>query len=146
VTAAKTLTATWLDYSKPPPGYHVDLHGDFSDALSAAWTHYKAERDPPGSLRCGAVGEHCVTFGRGLPHFQARSAAWAWHDRRRTIVVDIDDQTCSGGRELAAWLARALAWTEAKCSEIEAYAALPFPRSVDMPQALQRVLLPEAAR
>jgi len=175
-------TPIWLDYNKPPPGYRIDeqddgewdwsVGGDVpsdgnahlitteSDALAAAWAHYKSEHDPPGMWSGQARGEHPGGYGfalMGSDHghpieadFEriddARAAAWAWHDRRRAIVVDINDQTCSGGRELAAWLARAIAWTEAECSEIEAYAVLPFPRSVDMPQALQRVLLPEATR
>lgn len=183
-------TPTWLDYSKPPPGYRVDeqdgewdwsVGGDVpsdgnahlitteDDALAAAWAHYKAKHDPPGcSIGLVMSGQGATTRGdfvidwgdrqgssvpaykgkaqRAGAYQEAHAAAWAWHDRRRAIVVDVDDQLCSGGRELAAWLASALAWTEAECAEIEAYAALPFPRSVDMPQALQRVLLPEAAR
>jgi len=40
----------------------------------------------------------------------------------------------------------ALPISDADCAEVERYAALPFPRSVDMPAPLQRVLLPEAER
>ncbi len=143
-----------------PDNGNASLITTEADALREAWEDYKVENDPPGVWAGQARGEHPGGYGFGLMEADhehpldadceriddARAAAWDWHDRRRAIVVDIDDQTCSGGRGLAAWLASALAWTEAECSEIEAYAALPFPRSVDMPQALQRVLLPEAAR
>lgn len=149
-----------LDYSKPPLGYRVEQgidgfvvidpqmvrhsaamqnlgHGWRLDVAEArAWAHYKAEHDPPGltvqSFRARALG---------LPDPKARATAWAWHDRRLAIVVDVDEQTCGGGKDLAAWLTKALAWTDAECAEIESYAALPFPRSVDMPKALQRVIL-----
>lgn len=73
----------------------------------------------------------------------ARVVAWARHDRRRAIILDINDQT-GGGLDVAAVLSKLLLWTDAECEEVERYAALPFPRGVDMPQPLQRVLLPEA--
>lgn len=130
------------------------------DALAAAWAHYKAERDPPGMWSGQARGEH--DGGYGFANMEAdhehpldadferiddaRAAAWAWHDSRRAIVLDIDEQTCSGGKHLGAWLSLALAWTDAECTEVETYAALPFPRGIDMPAPLQRVLLPEGQR
>ncbi len=132
-----------------------------AEALAAAWSHYKREHDPPGvevfvwpkekasdppTAWCAALrGKvHFAAFEGDKGEAEARAAAWAWHDRRRAIVLDIDDQTCSGGKHIGAWMAIALAWTDDECAEVEAYAALPFPRSVAMPQALQRVLLPQA--
>lgn len=155
-----TQDAAWLDYTKPPPGYHVDLHGDFAAALALVWSDYKAEDDPPSMWAGQARGEHPGGYGfalMGTDHehpieadFEriddARAAAWVWHDRRRAIITDIDEQTCNGGKALAAWLSRALLWTNSECEEIERYVALPFPRSVDMPAPLQRVLLPEGDR
>jgi len=150
-----TQETAWLDYTKPPPGYaamrhswHLSTDGTHTGAgascqtwtqdetLSDAWGHYKASDDPHGL----PVPAWLASSTAGA---EARAAAWAWHDRRRAIVLDIDDQTCSGGKHLAAWMALALAWTDAECAEVEAYAALTFPRSVDMPAPLQRVLLPE---
>lgn len=136
-------------------------------ALAAAWAQHKREYDPPGmqvfvwpkEKASDPPTAWCVAL-RGKVHFaaftepeadacrpdaetEARASAWAWHDRRHAIAYDIYSRTC-GGKALAVLMAAAIAWTEAECAEVEAYAALPFPRSVDMPQALQRVLLPQA--
>ncbi len=141
-----------------------------ADNIADAWSHYKREHDPPGmqvfvwpkEKASDPPTAWCVAL-RGKVHFaaftepepdacrpdaetEARAHAWAWHDRRRAIVLDIDEQTCSGGKHLGAWMSIAIAWTDAECAEVEAYAALPFPRSVDMPAPLQRVLLPEGER
>lgn len=154
-----TQDAAWLDYTKPPPGYHVDLHGDFAAALALVWSDYKAEDDPPSMWAGQARGEHPGGYGfalMGTDHehpieadFEriddARAAAWVWHDRRRAIAYDIYSRTC-GGKALTVLMAAALTWTDAECAEVEAYAALPFPRSVDMPAPLQRVLLAEGER
>ena len=130
-------------------------------ALAAAWAHYKTHNDPPGiqvfvwpkEKASDPPTAWCVAL-RGKVHFtafegddgeaEARAAAWAWHDRRRAIVLDIDEQA-GAGFNLAVMLSAALAWADAECAEVEAYAALPFPRSVDMPAPLQRVLLPQGA-
>lgn len=170
-----TQETVWLDYTKPLPGFDpqtlerslqmtVITAGVWGPrALAAAWSYYKREHAPPGlqvfvwpkEKASDPPTAWCVAL-RGKVHFaafegdegegEARAAAWAWHDRRRAIVLDIDDQTCSGGKNLGAWMTAALSWTDAECSEVEAYAALPFPRSIDMPQALQRVLLPQGAK
>ena len=129
-------------------------------ALAAAWAHYKAEHDPPGLTEifgCGGLVDGGVVRGLkfrfGIASDEkfypdraaARAAAWAWHDRRHAIAVDIEEQT-GGQVDAGALLSKIIAWTEAECTDVEAYAALPFPRSVDMPAALRRVLLPEPAR
>jgi hypothetical protein len=148
-----------------PTGLSMDSCGDADsqdEALSAAWAHYKAEHDPPGmqvfvwpkEKASDPPTAWCVAL-RGKVHFAAfegaegettaRAAAWAWHDRRRAIAYDIYSRTC-GGKALTVLMAAALTWTDAECAEVEAYAALSFPRSVDMPAPLQRVLLPEGER
>ncbi len=151
-----TQETAWMDYTKPPPGLDVeDLPPSLRktiktagvwgpNAVEAAWSYVRAHHDPLGAMRCGPLGLY-ATFGHGLPRFLSRPEIWAYHDRRRAIVLDIDEQTCSNGKHLAVWMSLAIAWTDAECAEVEAYAALPFPRGIDMPQALQRVLLPRGA-
>jgi hypothetical protein len=136
-----TQETAWLDYTNEPPGYDVWVSmgnsgwqtggARVADNIADAWSHYKREHDPPGMLV--------------IPRDNARAAAWAWHDLRRAIAYDIYSRTC-GGKALTVLMAAALTWTDAECAEVEAYAALPFPRSVDMPAPLQRVLLPEGER
>ena len=167
-----TKETAWLDYTNPPNGYEINEQWWRAAAtqqhrwwgtlghtgLESAWSHYKSYNDPP-EMRVIGTGDLDQTFD-GVRHFflsrtgsaenavargEARAAAWAWYDRRRAIVLDIDEQTCSGGKHLAAWMSAALAWTDAECAEVEAYAALPFPRSIDMPAPLQRILLPQGA-
>lgn len=133
-----------------------------AEALRQAWEDYKNEHDPPGmqvfvwpkEKASDPPTAWCVAL-RGKVHFAAfegaegettaRAAAWAWHDLRRAIAYDIYSRTC-GGKALTVLMAAALTWTDAECAEVEAYAALPFPRSVDMPAPLQRVLLAEGER
>jgi hypothetical protein len=75
---------------------------------------------------------------------KARAAAWAWHDRRHALARDIAVQL--GEPDSAALLSKMITWTDAECEEAKAYAALPFPRSVDMPAPLQHILLAEGNR
>jgi hypothetical protein len=148
-----------------------EADGGFSsraEAVAAAWAHCKVKHDPPGcSIGLVMSGQGATTRGdfvidwgdrqgssvpaykgksqRAGAYQEARAAAWAWHDRRHALARDIADQIgkSDGAAEL---LAAFLRWTDDECAEVEAYAALPFPRSVDMPAALRRVLLPEPAR
>jgi len=130
-----------LDYSKPPPGYMVhDLNDDGwwwrvdepedgclapyeqeSEALSDAWTHYKASNDPPGMWSGQSVagtfgfgahlkdGASCgLDAGHHDSEASARVAAWTWYDRRLALIE-------SHG---ALW-PDCLAWEDTLCSEIE---------------------------
>lgn len=161
----KETAIEMLDYSKPPPGIDpramllAHRGGTWGPReIAAAW----AEHDPPGMTVTVdvATGDDVYWFAPEPPpgHFatcfpgepvdneaEARAAAWAWHNRRHALARDIADQIgkSDGAAEL---LAAFLRWTDDECAEVEAYAALPFPRSVDMPAALRRVLLPEPAR
>lgn len=143
--------------SAPDSGPHGGYRGETKlEVIAAAWAHFKVQHDPPG-MRVIGTGDADQTFDGAklfyLSHtnsednararLAARVVAWARHDRRRAIVLDINEQT-GGGLDVAAMLSRLLLWTDAECEEVERYAALPFPRSIDMPQPLQRVLLPEA--
>lgn len=125
-------------------------------ALAAAWAHYKAKNDPPG-LRtadgwwCLADEDMLLASADGGVHHgyadqaAARAAAWAWHGRRHALASDIAAQL--GEPDSApALLSKMLPWTDAECEEVEAYAALPFPRGIDMPAPLQRILLAEGNR
>ena len=154
-----------LDYSKPPPGYALEEDAadpssgkwgaylrDADDketiwesewttgplACAAAWAHARAHNDPLGTMRCGALGLY-VTFGPGLPKFLSRTEIWAYYDRRRKIALDIAEQHLESHRATDL-LAKFIRWTDAECEAVERYAALPFPRSVDMPAPLRRVL------
>jgi hypothetical protein len=147
------------------------LHETEVAALSAAWAHYKAEHDPPGllvdeldpgwsfyvmmdstraslwssSLPSPASYPVLAVGGPFSGRPEARAAAWAWHDRRHALARDVADQL--GEPDSAtALLSKMLPWTDAECEEVEAYAALPFPRSIDMPAPLQRILLAEGSR
>lgn len=162
-----TQETTWLDYTEPPPSnyrcgfcYAGDATSDErAGCIVVHWHASKAEHDPPGmqvfvwpkekasdppTAWCAALrGKvHFAAFDGDGGETKARIAAWAWYDRRRAIVLDIDEQT-GAGLDLSVMLSAALAWTDAECAEVEAYAALPFPRPIDMPQTLQRVLLPQ---
>jgi hypothetical protein len=140
-----------IDYSKPPPGYTVgheseaqwywvnERRGDVAlgrpAAVAAAWAHYKAASDPPGM----------DIWREGGGRDDARPWAWAWHDRRQALARDLADQLGEPG-SATALLSKVITWTAAECEEVETYAALPFPRSVDMPAPLQRILLAEGSR
>ena len=148
-----TQETAWLDYTKAPPGYGFSILKPKADQILAMWLRHKREHDPPDMTVAEVESVVPEIDGWGFTvgnqqwsadwgNAEARAAAWVWYDRRRAIVLDINEQTCSGGKHLAAWMALALAWTDAECAEVEAYAALPFPRGIDMPQALQRLLLP----
>ena len=166
-----TQETAWLDYTKAPHGFEVNGQwwrtvttkqsrwwGTLGlDGVASAWSAVKEHHDPPGMEveEVESVVPEIDGWGFTVGNQQwsadwreseARAAAWAWHDRRRAIVIDIDEQLCSRGNSLAAWMTLAIAWTDAECAEVEAYAALPFPRSVDMPAPLQRMLLPEGQR
>ena len=147
---------TSFDYSKPPHGFDVaDLPASLRktietagvwgpNALDAAWSHCKAHNDPPhlhpndGSERMAAA-----FFS---PVAEWRAAAWAWHDRRRALAVDISEQIGADRFAAPVLLDEMIKWTDAECDEVERYAALPFPRDIDMPAPLQRVLLAEGDR
>lgn len=147
----------WIRGPQNGEGDRGDIGSTEANVLADAWSHYKQDHDPPGMRVDMGIGvwrfawkvRHGEWSNINNPMWNladARAAAWAWHDRRRAIVIDIDEQTCSGGKHRAEWMSIALTWTDAECAEVEAYAALPFPRSVDMPSPLQRVLLPEGQR
>jgi hypothetical protein len=139
----------WIRGPQGGDGHRGDIGATETDALAAAWAHHKAEHDPPGmqvfvwpkEKASDPPTAWCVAL-RGKVHFAAfegaegettaRAAAWAWHDRRRAIAIDIYARTC-GGKALAVLMSAAITWTDAECAEVEAYAALPFPCSVDMP-------------
>jgi hypothetical protein len=154
-----------LDYDKPPPGYAIEedssdppsgKHGAYlrdaadketlwgsewttwAGACAAAWTHARTNNDPLGTMRCGPLGLY-VTFGPGLPQFLSRTDIWVYHDRRRALAIDISDQV-GDTAQASDMLAKAITLTNAECEDVERYAALSFPRSVDMPTPLRRVL------
>lgn len=59
--------------------------------------------------------------------------------KRRALAVELAEQLGipDGGASL---LDKMSTWTDADCDEAQRYAALPFPRSVDMPDALRRIV------
>ena len=81
-------------------------------ALTAAWAHYKTHNDPPGMSVDEVSGPDaawrwCVSAARehrGLrgTNPAARSAAWAWHDRRHALSARISAEERSRRR----WLGR----------------------------------------
>ena len=147
-----TQETAWLDYTKAPPGYGFSILKPKADQILAMWLRHKREHDPPDMTVAEVESVVPEIDGWGFTvgnqqwsadwgNAEARAAAWVWYDRRRAIVLDINEQA-GAGLNLPAMLSAALTWTDAECAEVEAYAALPFPRGIDMPQALQRLLLP----
>jgi hypothetical protein len=132
----ETTEVARLDYSKPPPGYRIDEQdGEFdwyvgddvspdngnaslitteADALREAWEDYKAEHDPPG----------CDSWSADWDEAEARTAAWAWHDRRHALAAN--------GLQ---WLWPAcLTWTDDQVAEVEHWLA---DSTAEMPEALR---------
>ncbi len=159
-----------LDYDKLPAGYAIEedsadppsgKHGSYlrdaadketlwestwttwAGACAAAWTHVRANNDPPGTIHCGPL-RLFVTFGPGLPRFLSRTEIWAYYDRCRAIAIDLAEQV-GDPPQAERLLSNTITLSDAECEEVERYAALPFPRSVDMPEPLQRALLPGAS-
>lgn len=179
----ETATVARLDYSKPPPGYTLtescgwwpadgkdelvrddESYDTEADALAAAWAHYKAHNDPSEVV---AV----VRYMPPIPWWAypgqlddvARSAAWAWHDRRlalcRTLdngvwcpecgsdeahIEAIDDKTCTqpwctecdvemGSMFDDLW-PRCLTWTDDQAAEVERWLR---DSTAEMPAVLQ---------
>ncbi len=138
-----------LDYSKTPPGYSTWTYkgatlyqapnGEQIGPRSAAWAHYKTSNDPPGLdvmddalvgwgfqvLRMRTwptpgtrpVREFHIIDGGQQP---ARTAAWAWYDRRLALFALSDAAEGLRGTATAstAW-PRCLTWSDDQVSEVE---------------------------
>lgn len=145
-----------LDYSKPPSRYsepvligeewHVvgpfwaENFGTEALATKAAWTHYKAKHDPPGTSTvddamfgwCFVIETRHYSWPRecsrplrehheaGPSGASARAAAWAWYDRRLALANILDDDGAAylldGCPEV--W-PRILAWSNEQVSKVE---------------------------
>jgi hypothetical protein len=156
-----------LDYSWPPAGY--TLHGEHewsvdstgywgsngTDAdsrkhtgLTRAWTHFKANSDPPGLteiFQCaGRVDGKVVRgwkFRFGIASDEAlypdreaaRAAAWAWHDRRHALAELLGRVAASIVREGDAW-PRILTWADKQVAEVERWLR---DSTAEMPEVLR---------
>ena len=109
----ETAEVPQLDYSKPPPGFRISgppSHSEHTQAaIRDAWAYYKTDNDPPGFL---VTGDEAADDGSGgnaawlLPErvllagdgyhggyattSSARTAAWAWYDRRLALAAKLD--------------------------------------------------------
>lgn len=126
-----------LDFRKPPPGYRVfrpriavvwrwftttEQAGEFvgpSEALAAAWAHYKERHDPPGMWTADhgfgvpsvdGLGCRLATATQG----EARAAAWHWYEAR-LATSNILRQ-----RDYEAW-PRCLTWSDKDHDEVKAW-------------------------
>jgi hypothetical protein len=114
-------------------------------AVDLAWAHYKAENDPPGLLvynepeqipggvwMVDVLGEGGY-FADYRSQSEARDAAWTRHDRRHALILTLAAQMAGFlDREAAAdLLAKALAWTEADCAEMDIFLHTPCPEGVN---------------
>lgn len=120
-------------------GYLRDIYDDLVGSLLDAWTHYKARFDPPGIIttpdasrpgldhrrhrgRCEwtiniTVGgkQFCLTFN-AADQPAARTAAWAWHDRRNILAKSLEDE----GMQIPLWPAL-LVRTDDDCEACESW-------------------------
>lgn len=174
---------TMLDYSKPPPGYTIVLHmmmvrlpggvliaplidGESAvrgeaQLLGAAWSHYKAEHDPPGmwseweadDKHFDPTGDgdwtidrespdgfrHNVAHGRhrsvGGPAF-ARATAWTWHDRCDALADRINTailESVQVDSDVPMW-PRCLTWSDEQVAEVERWLQ---DSTAEMPEVLR---------
>jgi hypothetical protein len=140
VEMAQETGVEMLDFTKPPPGYRISgppsQKAQTDAAIVGAWGTYKREHDPPGMWSEWEAddkhfdpmgdGDWTVDFantdgfrinaahGRhpssGGPEF-ARSAAWAWHDRRHALAL----RDKAAHQNVKATMAEYLAMTDADC-------------------------------
>lgn len=152
-----------LDFSKMPPGYVMargrlilpDGTESVSDdreahTLAAAWAKYKARHDPPGMVTREWTGPDkawlwavaAAPERRGVAGSQpeARAAAWAWYERRLSLVRALEDV----GLQLDLWPA-ALSWTEdnGDCEACESWLTRgPSWTADDFPTVLKAIARP----
>ena len=151
-----------LDYSKPPPGYSTWTYkgatlyqapnGEQIGPRSAAWAHYKTSNDPPGLdvmddalvgwgfqvLRMRTwptpgtrpVREFHIIDGGQQP---ARTAAWAWYDRRNRLIDRGLAHRGRGWMGLNPW-PRCLTWSDDHVAEIERWLV---DSTAEMPEVLR---------
>jgi hypothetical protein len=104
VEMAQETGVEMLDFTKPPPGYRISgppsQNAQTDAAIVGAWGTYKREHD-------AAHGRHPSSGG---PEF-ARSAAWAWHDRRHALAL----RDKAAHQNVKATMAEYLAMTDADC-------------------------------
>jgi hypothetical protein len=118
-----------------PDNGNASLITTEADALREAWEDYKAEHDPPG-LDVGEIEEEapendgwcftvgCDSWSADWDEAEARTAAWAWHDRRHALAAN--------GLQ---WLWPAcLTWTDDQVAEVEHWLA---DSTAEMPEALR---------
>jgi predicted RNA-binding Zn-ribbon protein involved in translation (DUF1610 family) len=91
------------DGSGPPlwwwgdPHYAASVESE-AEALAAAWAHYKAHNDPPGlDVNAWGFGQRGIEAAWWRPLSDdaalasARTAAWAWYDRRLAVHARVAD-------------------------------------------------------
>ncbi len=128
------MTIILLDYDKAPPGYAIEE--DAADPPSGKHGSYLRDADDKETL-----WESDWTTWAG-----ACAAAWT-HVRANNDPLGV--MHCGPLGLYVAFgpgLTKTITLTDSECEEVERYAALPFPRSVDMPAPLQYILLAEDDR
>lgn len=145
----------WWRIDEPEDGCTAPFETE-AEATDAAWSHFKVHNDPPGcSIGLVMKGQGATTRGdfvvdwgasqvasvpayngkaqRAGAYQEARAAAWAWHDRRLGLILLLAAQMGGMlGREAEEdLLAKALAWTDADCAEMDIFLRTPCPPDVN---------------
>lgn len=155
----ETAEVPQLDYSKPPPGFRISgppSHSEHTQAaIRDAWAYYKTDNDPPGFL---VTGDEAADDGSGgnaawlLPErvllagdgyhggyattSSARTAAWAWYDRRLALAERL---RCALGDRLGRcdgldfWPV-ILTWSDEQVAEVERWLV---DSTAEMPEVLR---------
>ncbi len=140
----KTAEIQRFDYSKPPPGYRISgppsHHEHTQSAIRDAWINYKTDNDPPGGEIVGHASGWAFGFleqeneaiGSYHMHYEARAAAWVWHDRRHLLV----EALVRDGVPADLLWPRALLWSDARCDDVQGINAISKERLLELTRIL----------